>query len=109
MTKSFHKGICRDYSTTVANAPSLARHGRTIHRRRSKIFCATSHMVSDNKLCAMYLIYRLDHLNYVMGSQLQRMVFKLLEVLSAVNMQLYVCRKKIRIILGSFGHFYTLS
>ena len=50
--------------------------------------CATSHTVGDNKLCAIYLIYRLDHLNYVMGSQLQRMVFELLELLSAVNMQL---------------------
>ena len=44
-------------------------------------------MVADNKLCAIYLIYHLD-LNYVMGSQLQRMVFELLELLSVVNMQL---------------------
>ena len=44
-----------------------------------------------------------------MGSQLQMMVFELLELLSAVNMQLYVCRKRIRIIQGSFGHFYALT
>ena len=73
---------------TVADGPSRVSHRRTIHRRCSKIFCAPSHMVGDNKLCAIYLIYRLDHLNYVMGSQLQRMVFELLELLSAVNMQL---------------------
>ena len=50
-------------------------------------------MVGDNKLCAIYLIFRLD-LNYIMGSQLQRIVFELLELLSAVYMQLYVCRQK---------------
>jgi len=52
---------------TVADAPSLVSHRRTIHRWCFKIFCATSHTVGDNKLCAIYLIYRLD-LNYVMGS-----------------------------------------
>ena len=61
-------------------------------------------MVGDNKLCVIYLIFHLD-LNYIMGSQLQRMVFELLELLSAVNMQLYVCRKRIGIIQGSFEHF----
>ena len=44
-------------------------------------------------------------LNYKMGSQQQWMLFELLDLLSAVNMQLYVCRKRIRIIHGSFGHF----
>ena len=72
---------------TVADTPSLVSHGHTIHQHRSKIFCATSHMVGDNKLCAIYLIYCLD-LNYVMGSQLQRMVFELLELVFVVNMQL---------------------
>ena len=61
-------------------------------------------MVGDNKLCAIYLMFRLD-LNYIMGSQRQWMVFELLELLSASNMQLYVCRKKVGIIQGSFGHF----
>ena len=46
-----------------------------------------SHTVGDNKLCAIYLIFRLD-LNYIMGSQLRRMVFELLGLLSAVKMQL---------------------
>ena len=89
---------------TVVDAPSRVSHRRTIHQRCSKIFCVASHTVGDNKLCAIYLIFRLD-LNYVMGSQLQRMVFELLDLLSAVNMQLYVCRKRIGIIQGSFGHF----
>ena len=66
--------------------------------------CAASHTVGDNKLCAIYLIFRLD-LNYVMGSQLQRMVFEFLELLSAMNMQLYVCRKRNGIIQTSFEHF----
>ena len=61
-------------------------------------------MVGDNKLCAIYLIYRLD-LNYVMGSQWQWMVFELLDLLSGVNMQIYVCCKRIGIIQGSFEHF----
>ena len=61
-------------------------------------------MVGYNKLCGIYLIFRLD-LNYIMGSQLQRMVFEFLELLSEVNMQLYVCRKRIEIIQGSFEHF----
>ena len=41
---------------TVADAPSRVSHRRTIHRRCSKIFCTTSHMVGDNKLCGIYLI-----------------------------------------------------
>ena len=61
-------------------------------------------MVGDNKLCVIYLIFHLD-LNYIMGPYLQRMVFELLELLSEVNMQLYVCCKTIGIIQGSFGHF----
>ena len=72
---------------TVADAPSRVSHRRTIHRRCSRIFCTASHMVGDNKLCGIYLIFHLD-LNYIMGSQLQRMVFELLELLSVVNMQL---------------------
>ena len=70
-----------------SHAPSRVSHMRTIHRRCSRIFCTASHTVGDNKLCAIYLIFCLD-LNYIMGSQLQRMVFELLELLSAVNMQL---------------------
>ena len=88
---------------TVADAPSRVSHRRTIHRRCSRIFCATSHTVGDNKLCAIYLIFHLD-LNYIMGSQWQWMVFELLDLLSGVNMQLYLCRKRIGIIQGSFGH-----
>ena len=72
---------------TVADAHSRVSRMRTIHQQCSKIFRAASHTVGDNKLCAIYLISRLD-LNYVMWSQLQRMVFELLELLSAVNMQL---------------------
>ena len=72
--------------------------------RCSKIFCATSHMVGDNKLCGFYLIFHLD-MNYIMGSQRQLTVFELLDLLCAVNMQLYVCRKRIGIIQGSFGQF----
>ena len=53
-------------------------------------------MVADNKLCAIYLIFHLD-LNYKMGSQRQWTVFELLDLLSAVNMQLYVCRKKLEL------------
>ena len=86
---------------TVADAPSRISHRRTIHRRCSKI---PSHMVADNKLCVIYLIFHLD-LNYIMGSQRQWTVFELLDLLSVVNMQLYVCRKKIGIIQGSFGNF----
>ena len=69
---------------TVGDAPSRVSHRRTIHGRCSRIFCTTSHTVGDNKLCGIYLIFHLD-LNYIMGSQLQRMVFELLELLSAVN------------------------
>ena len=72
---------------TVADAPARVSHMRTIHRRCSRIFCTASHTVGDNKLCGIYLIIHLD-LNYIMGSQLQRVVFELLELLSVVNMQL---------------------
>ena len=48
-------------------------------------------------------------LNYIMASQRQWTLFELLDLLSEVNMQLYVCRKIIGIIQGSFGHFYTLT
>ena len=89
---------------TIADAPSRVSHRRTIHRWCSRIFCAASHTVRDNKLCAIYLIFHLD-LNYIMGSQRQWTVFELLDLLSGVNMQLYVCRKIIGIIQGSFEHF----
>ena len=89
---------------TVADAPSRLSHMRTIHRWCSRIFCAASHTVGDNKLCAIYLIFRLD-LNYIMGSQRQWTVFELLELLSTMNMQLHVCHKKIGIAQGSFGNF----
>ena len=82
---------------TVANTPSRVSHRRTIHRWCSKIFCTTSHTVGDNKLCGIYLIFHLD-LNYIMGSQRQRMVFELLNLLSGVNMQLYVCRKNLELL-----------
>ena len=68
------------------------------------IFCTTSHKVGDNKLCGIYLIFHLD-LNYIMGSQRKWTLSELLDLLSAVNMQLYVCRKRIGIIQGSFEHF----
>ena len=89
---------------TVAAAASRVSHRRTIHRRCSRIFCTASHSVGDNELCGIYLIFLLE-LNYIMGSQRQWTVFELLELLSAVNMQLYVCRKRIGIIQGLFGHF----
>ena len=44
-------------------------------------------------------------LNYKIGSQQQWTLFELLDLLSVVNMQLYVCRKTIGIIQGLFGHF----
>ena len=72
---------------TVAIAPSHVSRMRTILRRCSKIFCAASHTIGYNKLCGIYLIFRLD-LNYIMGSQRPWMVFELLELLSTVNMQL---------------------
>ena len=83
---------------------SRVSHMHTILQRCSKIFCTASHTVCDNKLCAIYLIFHLD-LDYIMGSQRQWTVFELLDLLSAVNMQLYVCRKKIGIIQGLFGKF----
>ena len=87
----------------VASAKKLARKVSS-DRRCSKIFCAASHTVGYNKLSGIDLIFRLD-LNYIMGSQRQWTVFELLNLLSAVNMQLYVCRKKFGIIQGSFGNF----
>ena len=44
-------------------------------------------------------------MNYKMGSQRQWMVFELLDLLSGVNMQLYVCHKRIGIIQSLFEHF----
>ena len=67
-------------------AQSVIRHG-PLFRHGLNIFCAASHMVGYNKLCGIYLIFRLD-LNYIMGSQRPWTVFQLLELLSAVNMQL---------------------
>jgi len=72
---------------TVADAPSRVTRMRTILRRCSKIICVAYHMVGDNKLCAINLVFCLD-LNYIMGSQLQRIVFELLELVSPVNLQL---------------------
>ena len=80
-------------------APSRVSHRRTIHRRCSRIFFTASHTVGDNKLCGIYLIFNFD-LNYLMGSQWQQMMFELLDLLSAVNMQLYVCHKRIFVIFG---------
>ena len=45
-------------------------------------------------------------LNYKMGSHRQWMVFELLDLLSAVNMQLYVCRKRIGITRVRFDISY---
>ena len=87
-----------------SDTPSRISHRRTIHRLCSRIVCAASHMVGDNKLCVIYLIFRLD-LNYIMGSQWPWTLFELLDLLSAVNMQLYVCRKRIGIIQCLFEHF----
>ena len=74
-------------AVTIADAPFRISHRRTIHRRCSRIFCVASHTVGDNKLCGIYLIFHLD-MNYIMGSQWQWTVFELLDLLSAVNMQL---------------------
>ena len=93
---------------SVAVAPSGISRMRTILRWCSKIFFAASHTVGYNKMCGIYLIFRLD-LNYIMGSQQPWMVFEFLDLLYAVNMQLYACPKRIGIIQGSFGHFYALS
>ena len=93
---------------TIAVAPSRVSRMRTILRRCSKIFCAASHTVGYNKLCGIYLIFHLE-LNYIMRSQWPWTVFELLDLLSAVNMQLYVCRKKVGIVQGSFGHFYMVT
>ena len=68
---------------TVAIAPSRVSRMCTILRRCSKIFCAASHTVGYNKLCGIYLIFRLN-LNYIMGSQRPWTVFELLDLLSAV-------------------------
>ena len=88
-------------------AQSVIRHG-PLFKHGPKIFRATSHMVGYNKLCGAYWIFRLD-LNYIMGSPWPWTMFELLELLSAVNMKLYVCHKRIEIIQGSFGHFYALT
>ena len=72
---------CRPW--TVADTPSRVSHMCTTHRRCTKIFCAASHSVGDNKLCAIYLIFRLD-LSYIMGSQRPWTLFELLDLLSAV-------------------------
>ena len=90
---------------TVAIAPSRVSRMRTMLRRCSKIFCAASHTVGDNKLCAIYLIFHID-LNYIMGSQQKWTLFELLDLLSAVNMQLYVCRKRIELFRVRFGILY---
>ena len=58
---------------------SVIRHG-PLFRHGRKIFCAASHTLGYNKLCGIYLIFRLD-LNYIMGSWT---VFELLDLLSAV-------------------------
>ena len=62
-------------------------------------------MIGDNKLHGIYLIFYFE-LNYIMESQQQWTVFELLDLLSAVNMQLYACHKKIGIIQGSSGNLY---
>ena len=62
---------------TIAVAPSRVSCMHTILRQCSKIFYARSHTVGDNKLCGIYLIFRLD-LNYIMGSQWKWTVFELL-------------------------------
>ena len=98
---------------SVLDTPTVDCSRRTFSRKPlayytptvlQDIFCTTSHTVGDNKLCGIYLIFHLD-LNYIMVSQRQWTVFELLDLLSAVNMQLYVCRKRIGIIQGSFEHF----
>ena len=81
---------------TIAITPSRVSRMRTILRRCSKIFCVASHTIGDNKLCGIYLIFRL-HLNYIMGTQQPWTLFELLDLLSAVNMQLYVCHKKLEL------------
>ena len=45
---------------TIADEPSRVSHRRTIHRRCSRIFCTASHMVDDNKLCGINLIFNFD-------------------------------------------------
>ena len=95
-----------DISAEAENFESLQRKtsAQSVIRRCSRIFCTASHTVGDNKLCVIYLIFHLD-LNYIKGSQQKWTVFELLELLFAVNMQLYVCHKRIGIIQGSFEHF----
>ena len=89
---------------TVVDAPSRISHRRTIHDGAPGYFVLHLTWFGDNKLCGIYMIFHLD-LNYIMGSQRQWTVFELLDLLYEVNMQLYVCRKRIGIIQGSFGHF----
>ena len=64
---------------TIAVTPSRISRMHTIIRRCSKIFCVASHTVGYNKLCGIYLIFRLD-LNYIMGSQRPWTVFELLDL-----------------------------
>ena len=85
------------------SAQNVISHG-PLFRHGPKIFCAASHTVGYNKLCGIYLIFRL-RFNYILGSQRPWTVFELPDLLSGVNMQLYVCRKRIGIIQGSFEHF----
>ena len=63
-------------------AQSVIRHGH-LFRHGPKIFCAASHSVGYNKLCGIYMIFRLD-LNYIMGSQRPWTMLELLDLLSAV-------------------------
>ena len=69
-------------------AQSVIRHGPLfthgpLFRHGPKIFCDASHMVDDNKLCGINLIFNFD-LNYIMRSQQPWTVFELLDLLSAV-------------------------
>ena len=57
------------------------------------------------KCCLYEMVWDLLDLIYKMGSQRQWTVFELLDLLSAVNMQLYVCHKINGIIQASFGNF----
>ena len=62
-------------------------------------------MVGYNKLCGIYLIFRLD-LNYIMGSQQPWTVFELLDLLSAViikELELF------RVCLDIFMHYVSFQ
>ena len=52
----------------------------------------------------IYQNLKTRHLN-VLPAINGALVFELLDLLSVVNMQLYVCHKRIGIIQGSFGNF----